>query len=268
MTANIADANAANSDEDGSLYHYTSLEAFTGIIQTATLWASHIKYLNDTSEQMMLAELVQDQVIETLSRRPNAIPGQWKNFFSKAEDVFVVCFSEDKGDRLSQWRAYGGSCAVCLKFNKEEIIRYFDRLYAGATFQKVRYVPRGGDAYLLEWARKTVALLDSNEIISNIPNRLAIEGAFFKHKAFSEEKEWRAIAIRLDCPLKHRVRGSLLVPYIELNLGKQIAHILEAVIVGPSAHKEQTAQAIEGLLKGIDLDAVKVWCSETPYRGF
>ena len=85
---------------------------------------------------------------------------------------------------------------------------------------------------------------------------------------FAKKKSGRTIAIRLGAPLRHRVRGSLLIPYIELNLGEVLPNLLEAVIVGPMNHKEQTAEAIEGLLKENGLSAVKVWCSKTPYRGF
>lgn len=39
------------SKSDSRLYHYTTLEWFAGILDTDKLWASHIGYLNDTSEQ-------------------------------------------------------------------------------------------------------------------------------------------------------------------------------------------------------------------------
>ena len=101
-----------------------------------------------------------------------------------------------------------------------------------------------------------------------IPFEVAVEGAFFKHEAFREEKEWRMLVLRSRRSLKHRVRGSLLVPYIEINVGARLADILEAVIVGPISHKEQTAEAIRGLLIDKGLGHLEVWCSKTPYRGF
>jgi hypothetical protein len=39
---------------DELLYHYTSVEAFVNIINGGELWASHIRYLNDRSEQRLL----------------------------------------------------------------------------------------------------------------------------------------------------------------------------------------------------------------------
>jgi hypothetical protein len=67
---------------------------------------------------------------------------------------------------------------------------------------------------------------------------------------------------RFDRALKHRVRGSLLVPFIELDLTPQLADRLEAVIVGTITHKEQTAEAIKEPLKSKGFPSIEVRCSE------
>jgi hypothetical protein len=112
-------------------------------------------------------------------------------------------------------------------------------------------------------------LKDLNETESHltIPVTVAIKGAFLKHEAFRQEKEWRLLIARYKQVLKHRVRGSLLVPYIKLDLKQELADVLEAVIVGPISHKEQTAQAIKWLLQINGFPSVEVRCSRTPYRG-
>ena len=43
---------------DDRLYHYTTVESFGGIIERGELWASHIRYLNDTSEQRLMKQLI------------------------------------------------------------------------------------------------------------------------------------------------------------------------------------------------------------------
>jgi hypothetical protein len=68
--------------------------------------------------------------------------------------------------------------------------------------------------------------------------------------------------------LKYRVRGSLIVPYIEFDVKQELANFLEAVIVGPISHKEQTAEAIRLLLTQNGFPSVEVRYSKTPYRGF
>jgi hypothetical protein len=258
-----------NDDADGSVYHYTSLEALNGIVSNKTFWASHIKYLNDTSEQIILRHLVQHRILELLGTQPSIVPEQWEAHFAREREIFVVCFSEDGGDRLSQWRAYGGNSGVCLKFNKAALLSYCHASddVRGVVFQKIHYVSPEGDRHLNALAEKILKDLNKTGSDKRIPIEVAIEGAFFKHAAFREEKEWRMLVVQLDQALKHRVRGSLLVPYIELDLKTRLADLLEAVIVGPISHKEQTAEAIKGLLRDKGLKSVEVWCSKTPYRG-
>ena len=101
-----------NDDADGFLYHYTSLEALIGIATNKIFWASHIRYLNDTSEQDIMGQLVLKRIKQLDTAGPNGEAGefeQWKILLDRdIERFFVICFSEDGGDRLSQWRAYGG----------------------------------------------------------------------------------------------------------------------------------------------------------------
>jgi hypothetical protein len=89
-----------------------------------------------------------------------------------------------------------------------------------------------------------------------------------KHLAFAEEKESRLVLFQSCETLKHRVRGSLLIPYLELEVGQQLGTVVEEVIVGPSAHKEQTTEAIKNLLATKGWGSVKVRCSDMPYRGW
>ena len=260
----------ANDDADGFLYHYTSLEALNGIITNKTLWASHIKYLNDTSEQKIVRDLVFDRIMLGATTNTKHLIEQMNRLFARDDGTFVVCFSEDGGDRLSQWRAYGGNSGVCLKFNKDALLNYCHKgeKIQAVSLQKIHYVLPEGDDYVNALADRL--LDDIDRVISSgtiTPVKVAHEGAFFKHKAFREEKEWRMLVVKLDQDLKHRVRGSLLVPYIELDLNDGLADLLEAVIVGPINHKEQTAEAIQELLRDKGLKSV-VGYSNTPYRGF
>ena len=111
-----------NDDADGFLYHYTSLEALNGIITNKTLWASHIKYLNDTSEQVILRELVNNRILDRLAALPNVRRDQWKVLVARARELYVTCFSEDSGDRLSQWRA---TAVVPESASSLEKVRYW-----------------------------------------------------------------------------------------------------------------------------------------------
>src|ERR1035438_1214814 len=109
------------------LYHYTTQYGLLGILKHKCIWATHIRYLNDTSE----GNIVSQVIFEEFSSRYNTAPlfqmlgmatakpagavesvdedalGQGTTMASwvTSQNVFVSSFSEN-GDSLSQWRAY------------------------------------------------------------------------------------------------------------------------------------------------------------------
>ena len=95
--------------EDAFLYHYTDLNAFNGIMEHKALWATHIKYLNDSSENALATNLVMDEVLKR-ANDPNSLVEDHAYIYLTLgwldQPLYLVCFSEDGGDRLSQWRGY------------------------------------------------------------------------------------------------------------------------------------------------------------------
>jgi hypothetical protein len=128
------------------LYHYTTQEGLLGILGIGKIWATHIRYLNDTSEGRIFTKLLRDELSQRSQDELNqrAATGSEEppsrlmmlaqlmglsvdhpecqiqcahkevldlglNAFSwiAAQDTFVASFSE-QGDLLSQWRAYSG----------------------------------------------------------------------------------------------------------------------------------------------------------------
>ncbi len=120
------------------LYHYTTQEGLLGILRDKCIWATDIRYLNDTSEGQIFTKLFLDELNQRPTTEPEGPPSQlmmlgqlmglsvdhpesqiqctdkevliWgETAFSwiRAQDAFVASFSEH-GDLLSQWRAYSG----------------------------------------------------------------------------------------------------------------------------------------------------------------
>jgi hypothetical protein len=109
------------------LYHYTTQHGLLGILKHKCIWATHIRYLNDTSE----GNIVPQVILLEFSSRYNTVPlfqmlgmatdkatgavesvdedalGQGTTMASwvTSQNVFVSSFSEN-GNSLSQWRAY------------------------------------------------------------------------------------------------------------------------------------------------------------------
>jgi hypothetical protein len=270
------------------LFHYTTVESFVSIMNSGQLWASHIRYQNDTSEQ----RLIWDHVRARIKARLEATSGNDRDrlllFQSLASsplelDLYLLCFSKDGGDTLSQWRGYGGSAGVAIGFDPGEL----KKRCSGFTEAMSHNQPHPmGWAFLLDEVRYIEPIGDEQshqiiDIIIDNPNptvhesrfsqeevfsrRISLSSSRFKHKAFQEEKEWR-IAI-FDVPadsVQLRTRRSMMIPYVPFDLGKDqsVWPLVQRVIVGPSSHQIETIAAIK---KRLD-DRVVVVGSSIPYR--
>ncbi len=101
------------------LYHYTSPAGLIGIVESKSLWASGVQYLNDTAEYRHAASITQGLLTKYLQNEN----GPWNGYygmllqglpFCTDTTVFVGSLSEAK-DKLSQWRAYcsdGGGFSI------------------------------------------------------------------------------------------------------------------------------------------------------------
>ena len=273
--------------EDERFYHYTTLESFANIVKTGVLWASHIGYLNDTSEQSLVSKLVSARIENRLhnpecTNRDRLIEIQKYLSSPLGNDVFVVSFSKDGGDRLSQWRGYSGSAGVSIGFNPTELSKRcgaFTRLYfqpplggVGALLREVKYIKPNGDE---ESDRTVDSLLDMHIAVAGMESMLTPSEIFnrqlsftafdLKDAAFQEEQESRIVIFdfSVDSQLSFRARKSLLVPYREFSLGKEIWPLIAKVIVGPSPHKRETATAVKRMIGDARISVVE---SQIPYR--
>lgn len=132
---------------------------------------------------------------------------------------FVVCFCEE-GDVLSQWRGYAdGGKGGAIGFSLEELKEYCN-LYDGIiTLAKVKYISREELQSVIAEKAKGVLLNLQNDIswivdklsmfaddegynillqtrMLHIIKKALISSLVYKHKSFSEEKEWRIFLVK------------------------------------------------------------------------
>lgn len=270
------------------LYHYTTVESFVCIMNSGELWASHIRCQNDTSEQ----RLIWDHVWARIKVRLEATGGNDRDrlllFQSLASsplelDLYVLCFSKDGGDRLSQWRGYGGSAGVAIGFDPGELKKrcsgFTEAMSHNQPFpmgwafllDEVRYIEPTGD----EQFHQIIDIFIDNPNPTEHESRFSQEEVFsrrislsssrFKHKAFQEEKEWRIAIFDVPAGSVHfRTRRSMMIPFVPFDLGKgrSVWPLIQRVTVGPSPHQIETIAAIK---KRLD-DRVVVVGSSIPYR--
>jgi hypothetical protein len=194
----------------------------------------------------------------------------------KAEAVptYVTCFCEE-GDLLSQWRGYGSGGGFALGLRRDALGRMpspdQSHLQPGSTPQLVRV--EYGPAAVSRMVDRM--LRDLAPVAAGHPGaagwsagawRAVPALASVKHEAFSEEREWRLIAVQnLSTETKFRITTYGLVPHVELPL--DLATAVQDVVVGPGSHADLRALSARRLLMRAGLRQVPVQISAAPFRG-
>lgn len=105
------------------LFHYTGPSAFLGICESGILWAGRAGDMNDSKEQVMSIDSVDNYAMNTLDlRRPTDEEdcAFWETVRERRGEanrqVFTISLTEER-DALEQWRAYcprSGGVAIGL----------------------------------------------------------------------------------------------------------------------------------------------------------
>ena len=244
----------------GTLYHYTTLSGLLGIVRSRALWASDIRYMNDSAELRHTADLIKAEVAERIdSGHPNSsLLSQFVDWvahrITNGHMLFGVSF-RSHGNLLSQWRGYSApGKGVSLGFCPDHILRCAERqrfmigkcIYEPSRQRMlIRQVVNavetvasdllGGERSAIERSalyREAFAAMETDLL------RIA---AILKHPSFREEKEWRVvspvIANTAEAPILFREGHAMLVPYIEFAIGlNDIPLAMDHLFLGPTAN--------------------------------
>jgi hypothetical protein len=278
------------------LYHYSSLEGLIGIIESKSIWATNILYLNDASELNYAKGLFRNQVNHFERKKENEDYLIHRNFKTLIEDMenstskdtyaFFVCSFSEENDLLSQWRGYSPkgiglslgfklgdlrksveryafSIRPCI-YNKNEQLNEINKLieknFIDFTNEKRQYQH---DMYRI--------ILNKSGLVFYVEFlRLAPS---IKHPKFIEEQEWRIVA-RVDTKdqiemIRYRPGKSMIIPYIEIPLPRGEDNlIINKIVVGPTHDPELAKDAVEMLLKSKKVKFDEIEVSTIPYRNW
>ncbi|MCK9389127.1 MAG: DUF2971 domain-containing protein [Sulfuritalea sp.] len=273
------------------LYHYTSSAGLHGIVSTGRLWASDVAYLNDSTEFELAVRLINEIVAEAVPNSSNVCKELLRratgseSVLDRSHGYYVVCFCGNS-DLLSQWRAYGaGGGGYAIGFAAHQFGVVGNVVVRRAIYDPL--VQRRLVTSVVETvcnlldeiaSGKTVAELDSTKTLPAFSQLLGSHlldfCLAFKHRAFSEEQEWRAIVPFFRhanlAETKFRDSRGTLIPYLESNLGSTTEHLpklpIIEVIYGPTLHSQLTKKSLELLLERHDFGHVEILGSEAPLR--
>jgi hypothetical protein len=276
------------------LYHYTTADGLIGILNTGTLWATHIAYLNDTMEGCCGAEMIAEELAvgikESLDHEVRDVLALCKYLLTQpsgALDRYVVSFCRDC-EVANQWQSYGANgtgYAVGFDTDRFRLTPVSDVGYALLPMIYCKDRQRALVRDAVQWISERYVFCRENYPNVAHTNRRAFCAlrfqndiyyfqSIFKHSAFSSEREWRFVV--LHDPHSHegqmvkvRLKGGQLTPYLELDMhvGPHNGKLpIERLVVGPACNAELTERALRYLVRQVRSGCVDVSLSQVPLR--
>jgi hypothetical protein len=296
-----------NSEELGPvppLFHYTGAHGVRGILNSDRIWASGAQHMNDWMEVVYGYDIMMG-ALRTLVRTGGLCARSQKVFSdvlraleqpdSPFVDAYFAAFCE-KGNLLSQWRAYAGTQGFAIEVDpmviKGELTLTTKAPARNLRLAKVEYEPdrqREGFQHVLAELIDTIENQrgHSERMIVTLTEFVRIVlsswAATVKHPGFQEEQEWRVIfQPMITTEEKYhsteqfvvRVEDFELVTHVELmpadNLprkkGEQPKLPIKSITCGPNVSMRSTMRALEILLRNNGYDTVQILKSEIPAR--
>lgn len=267
------------------IYHYCSVSAFKAIVESSTLWATHCRCLNDSTEfeegARCLDEVLREQEAqaeqlgeETLMRK---FVRRFRLMREEAKESTYVASLTRRGDMLSQWRGYADDGAgFSVGFEREGFPVYVERR-ADKTVTWSGQCSYDRDTFKGSVLKQVGSVLDEmrengGEFSKRIEQRMRgvlAKMCTLKHSAFAEEEEWRFVAIvdTASPAVRFRPGPRGLIPYIELDV-LDVSGVLPIceVYVGPTQSQEFAVHATKRFLGLHGYRTTEVKHSAAPYR--
>lgn len=272
--------------------HYTTPAGLKGIVESETVWATNIKFLNDEQEFQHALDLIRAIILDHKRKVHRSNDPTFNEYVlgvenklasldnSDADTVFTLSFSEQT-DLLSQWRGYcPGNNGYCIVFDAEQLAASV-RGYSKDRCELVKCVYDD-----TEKERQIKELLNRNwpayhkqsghkakrDVIHDLAKNIILLASYFKHHSFKEEQEHRIVVLRpwgSPSDVMFREGRSSLVPYIVLPAKREL---ITRICIGPNPTKLLAKRALEAFLSKVGMDTtfgpspVEISFSEAPYR--
>ncbi|MEQ9464907.1 MAG: DUF2971 domain-containing protein [Haliea sp.] len=241
------------------LYHYTTLSGLLGIVDSAELRCSDIRYMNDSTELRHTLDLLGEQVTRRIVAgvdKPALLTTflDWLTYRVVSGPMLFCASFRGNGNLLSQWRGYSvHGKGVSVGFAPEQILDCARRQH----FEVGRcvYTPSQQEK-MIDEIIDAVEILDAgNDQVDEVASQnrqwvrrfQAIEGdllriaAVLKHPAFEEEQEWRIVSPMISdaaaAPVQFREGSSMLIPWFPLDLRDGQGQLaIEHAFLGPTGN--------------------------------
>lgn len=230
------------------VYHYTSAATLLKIVESKSIWATNLQYLNDVSESKYCIDALRRRVPTYFARNPSSFEEALRSALTNAESGFtppyVASFSAVQ-DSLPLWRSYcPNGNGVSIGFRRSALIESvltFESQGAlpvqYSTLQPVEYLDLDDfdlqDRILRECLQELSKYhdkvdTDPTDFVQADEEFLRWEigsrSCLVKHWGFETEEEIRLIAPPLlfsDASLKFRCPRTTVIPYVDVLMPKR-----------------------------------------------
>jgi hypothetical protein len=245
-----------NAKEPEVVYHYTSIDTMMKIVDQATIWATSISYLNDTSEGEHYLKLIRERI--AIYRQTHSLADEriFDDVMEKSlpgfnSRPFVASFSQED-DFLPQWRSYcPQGNGVAVGFRVECLKRSFPQKTIELASMRADEVPGGVILVPPRVSFGRIDYIDGSTIQSldddiataigeSMPTHIRshyfkgiVEGraSFKKHPSFLNEREYRLLVspiVWADYYLDFRTTRSTLVPFIRVSIPRRHSNYVDS----------------------------------------
>jgi len=275
------------------LYHYTSLDAINGIVESKSLWPTDIRYFQDAAEMRHTAEWLRFEIGQRIEQKAtNAkLLGQFREWLShrltSGHMLFVVSFTAN-GNLLSQWRGYcSHGKGISLGFDPNHISKCAQK----QAFQMTRCIYDSNEkrqivAKIIDAIEAVAQERGENkdaskrhpsqsfyDVFEEVEGDLLRIAAAIKHNSFKEEQEWRVVSPIItnyvQTPISYRNGSAMLIPYINFGLVKRDADLVnfEHIFLGPTSNSGLSMHSLSNYLSKKMVSPKKgiTYC-QIPYR--
>lgn len=294
--SDLADYDKFAADPPITLYHYTDLNGFYGIISSKSLRLTNLSYLNDTSELKFGIEKFQKKASKytkhKLDTKKDADKIDFLNHTAHQLDAFKdnnVCVASfcENDDLLSQWRGYGKAVGVNIGFSRNQLkkqtasdqINLWKCIYDSELQNKIVHdllynLLKSYDIIRRKYKADLSALERKKEEIRNLFDSTFLKVALIlKNTKFSEEHEWRLITgaySTKNANYHALLNNDRVTLYYSLKLSnfssEKGAGLIDRLTIGPYREQKLLKRAIDVFLadNGTNVNHLKI--SDIPFR--
>jgi hypothetical protein len=283
-----------------TIYHYTDSSGLLGILESGKFRLTDLLSLNDPTElrhsvnhayEMLASAAAAASAHPATKVFADRFKALGERSVEEAAHFFVTCFSRD-GDDLGQWRAYadnGNGFAIGFDGARLEtgfVMPQRKKIGGKATFP-ITYDDSALRAIHQKLIDETLPLIelpngrglhnsDIHEYMKRLSVGLAVSvlraATFFKHEAYTAEKEYRYLDLRaMHDPIddvKHAARRHSLIRFTEFDWKTGYRDALREIVIGPAANEAAAAAFANNCLRagGLQPEKVEILKSKIPYR--